>query len=185
MKRIIWHARPAPLLRHEKHAWPLRRCAFLWYPLRHDLPCEKETRATMCPRDLQRLTSRRRGRVVEGGSLENCCAARYRGFESYFLRQVTPSPSDGAFFMPGRARTTGKEDSNREVMRRPGNPHCGHAKAPSSGAFASSSHYSTLTRVSAESVPRGHAFAARQPRRTRWALRPTRPRRAAFAADRA
>ena len=25
--------------------------------------------------------------MVEGGSLENCCAARYRGFESYFLRQ--------------------------------------------------------------------------------------------------
>ena len=24
--------------------------------------------------------------MVEGGSLENCCAARYRGFESYFLR---------------------------------------------------------------------------------------------------
>ncbi len=112
-------------------------------------------------------------------------ARRRRARESYFLRQVTPSPSDGAFFMPGRARATGKEDSNREVMRRPGNPHCGHAKAPSSGAFASSSHYSTLTRVSAESVPRGHAFAARQPRRTRWALRPTRPRRAACAADRA
>ncbi len=25
--------------------------------------------------------------MVEGGSLENCCAERYRGFESYFLRQ--------------------------------------------------------------------------------------------------
>lgn len=30
----------------------------------------------------------RNGRVVEGGSLENCCAARYRGFKSYFLRQT-------------------------------------------------------------------------------------------------
>ena len=29
---------------------------------------------------------RRSGRVVEGGSLENCCAARYRGFKSYLLR---------------------------------------------------------------------------------------------------
>lgn len=26
--------------------------------------------------------------MVEGGSLENCCAERYRGFESYFLRQL-------------------------------------------------------------------------------------------------
>ncbi len=26
--------------------------------------------------------------MVEGGSLENCCAARYRGFESYRLRQI-------------------------------------------------------------------------------------------------
>ena len=25
--------------------------------------------------------------MVEGGSLENCCAERYRGFESYFLRE--------------------------------------------------------------------------------------------------
>lgn len=31
---------------------------------------------------------RRNGRVVEGGSLENCCAERYRGFESYFLRHM-------------------------------------------------------------------------------------------------
>lgn len=28
--------------------------------------------------------------MVEGGSLENCCAERYRGFESYFLRQTEP-----------------------------------------------------------------------------------------------
>ena len=26
--------------------------------------------------------------MVEGGSLENCCAVRYRGFESYFLRHL-------------------------------------------------------------------------------------------------
>ena len=26
--------------------------------------------------------------MVEGGSLENCCAERYRGFESYFLRHL-------------------------------------------------------------------------------------------------
>lgn len=26
--------------------------------------------------------------MVEGGSLENCCAERYRGFKSYFLRQI-------------------------------------------------------------------------------------------------
>lgn len=26
--------------------------------------------------------------MVEGGSLENCCAERYRGFKSYFLRHL-------------------------------------------------------------------------------------------------
>lgn len=26
--------------------------------------------------------------MAEGGSLENCCTARYRGFKSYFLRQI-------------------------------------------------------------------------------------------------
>ncbi len=33
------------------------------------------------------LLSRRIGRVVDCGSLENCCTARYRRFESYILRQ--------------------------------------------------------------------------------------------------
>ena len=36
----------------------------------------------------------RNGRVVEGGSLENCCAARYRGFKSYFLRQICHRPGN-------------------------------------------------------------------------------------------
>ena len=36
----------------------------------------------------------RNGRVVEGGSLENCCAARYRGFKSYFLRQICYRPGN-------------------------------------------------------------------------------------------
>ena len=31
---------------------------------------------------------RRNGRVVDGGSLENCCTATYRGFESLFLRKA-------------------------------------------------------------------------------------------------
>lgn len=30
---------------------------------------------------------RRLGRVVDGGSLENCCTATYRGFESLSLRK--------------------------------------------------------------------------------------------------
>ena len=37
----------------------------------------------------QRPIIRRNGRVVDGGSLENCCTATYRGFESLFLRKVT------------------------------------------------------------------------------------------------
>jgi hypothetical protein len=32
--------------------------------------------------------TRRCGRVVDCGSLENCCTARYRRFESYRLRKV-------------------------------------------------------------------------------------------------
>ena len=44
--------------------------------------------------------ARRRGRVVEGGSLENCCAARYRGFESYRLRQKLNGSLRGAFSSP-------------------------------------------------------------------------------------
>ncbi len=30
--------------------------------------------------------------MAEGGSLENCCTARYRGFKSYFLRQTMMRP---------------------------------------------------------------------------------------------
>ena len=105
-------------------------------------------------------------------------ARRRRARESYFLRQVTPSSSDGAFFMPGRTRATGKEDSNREVMRRPGNMHRKRTKTPSSGVFASSSHYSTLTRAGAESMPFDPVAHENE-------IALTRPRRAACAADRA
>ena len=45
----------------------------------------------------------RNGRVVDGGSLENCCTAMYRGFESLFLRKKEwhRSASCGAFLMGG------------------------------------------------------------------------------------
>ena len=41
---------------------------------------------------------RRNGRVVECGGLENRCTARYRGFESLFLRQLPKRPAHEAGF---------------------------------------------------------------------------------------
>ena len=43
--------------------------------------------------------TRRRGREVEGGSLENCWAARSRGFESYRLRHVDTGPQQWGPFL--------------------------------------------------------------------------------------
>ena len=47
--------------------------------------------------------------MVDGGSLENCCAARHRGFESLFLRQMAAKNASNllerVFLMPfGSAR---------------------------------------------------------------------------------
>ena len=36
---------------------------------------------------MEPYTNRKIGRVVDRGSLENCCTARYRRFESYILRE--------------------------------------------------------------------------------------------------
>ena len=113
-------------------------------------------------------------------------ARRRRARESTSSARSSKAPEMGLFSCPAEPGRRGRRiRTGRSCAARGTCPHCGHAKTPSSGAFASSSHYSTLTRVGTKSVPRGHAFAARQPRRTRWALRPTRPRRAACAADRA
>ena len=47
------------------------------------------------------LNLRRDGRVVECGSLENYCAATYRGFESLSLRfKASKLQNFGAFFIP-------------------------------------------------------------------------------------
>ena len=43
--------------------------------------------------------SRRDGRVVEGGGLENRCPERDRGFESYSLRQVILPCRMGGIFI--------------------------------------------------------------------------------------
>ena len=53
----------------------------------------------------------RNGRVVEGGSLENCCAARYRGFKTYFLRQICHRPGNlpGLFSLKGRRPSMERE----------------------------------------------------------------------------
>ena len=51
----------------------------------------------------------RNGRVVEGGSLENCCAARYRGFKSYFLRQNFQARSLNGLFHSMHRETSGSQ----------------------------------------------------------------------------
>ena len=43
--------------------------------------------------------SRRVGRVVECGSLENYCAVRYRGFESLTLRLIKPRKCEVFLFL--------------------------------------------------------------------------------------
>ena len=49
---------------------------------------------------------RRVGRVVECGSLENYCAARYRGFESLTLRFSFKRPQKkGSFFYLSKLQT--------------------------------------------------------------------------------
>lgn len=58
----------------------------------------------------------RNGRVVEGGSLENCCAARYRGFKSYFLRQVCHRPGNLPGLFSFKRKTT--EHGTRNHTRR-------------------------------------------------------------------
>lgn len=45
------------------------------------------------------IAMRRRGRVVEGGSLENCYAERHRGFESYRLRHIDSLNPMQAFYV--------------------------------------------------------------------------------------
>ena len=56
---------------------------------------------------------RRRGREVEGGSLENCWAARSRGFESYRLRQVdTGAPAVGPFLVWAHRRDSNPRGPN-------------------------------------------------------------------------
>ena len=133
-----------------------------------------------CPQACSQAHARRRLRqgpraLAEGGRGNPTSSAR-----------LPQAPEMGLFSCPAEPGRRGRRiRTGRSCAARGTCPHCGHAKTPSSGAFASSSHYSTLTRVGTKSVPRGHAFAARQPRRTRWVLRPTRPRRAACAADRA
>ena len=39
---------------------------------------------------MEPYTNRKIGRVVDRGSLENCCTARYRRFESYIFRTLIP-----------------------------------------------------------------------------------------------
>lgn len=59
----------------------------------------------------------RNGRVVEGGSLENCCAARYRGFKSYFLRQICHRPGNlpGLFSFKRKATEHGTRNHTRRI----------------------------------------------------------------------
>lgn len=60
----------------------------------------------------------RNGRVVEGGSLENCCAARYRGFKSYFLRQICHRPGNlpGLFSFKRKATEHGTRKSHQAYI---------------------------------------------------------------------
>ena len=73
-------------------------------------------------------------------------ARRRRARESYSPRQLPQAPAMGLFHAR-RTRAKGKEDSNRGHAP-PGNPRT-DTRRPLVGGLRFSSHYSTLTRVSA------------------------------------
>ena len=55
--------------------------------------------------------------MVDGGSLENCCTARYRGFESLFLREIGKNQHQASLSADFFLQVVVEADAEAEVLR--------------------------------------------------------------------